>query len=141
MKMNKGALIMALLMAAHVCHAAVLPSGSRFDPRNQIVSYNPNNTTIINSAVGYTTTLVFDEDETVISARTGFPQGWAVNKEDNLVYLEVRPVKQTVQKNNTDENGKPLLNLSVLLLTRKMNLNAGERICLFAPRNVITAWS
>ncbi|EFF2670135.1 TPA: TrbG/VirB9 family P-type conjugative transfer protein, partial [Escherichia coli] len=105
MKMNKGALIMALLMAAHVCHAAVLPSGSRFDPRNQIVSYNPNNTTIINSAVGYTTTLVFDEDETVISARTGFPQGWAVNKEDNLVYLEVRPVKQTVQKNNTDENG------------------------------------
>lgn len=77
MKMNKGALIMALLMAAHVCNAAVLPSGSRFDPRNQIVSYNPNNTTIINSAVGYTTTLVFDEDETVISARTGFPQGWA----------------------------------------------------------------
>ncbi len=54
MKMNKGALIMALLMAAHVCNAAVLPSGSRFDPRNQIVSYNPNNTTIINSAVGYT---------------------------------------------------------------------------------------
>ncbi len=41
MKMNKGALIMALLMAAHVCNAAVLPSGSRFDPRNQIVSYNP----------------------------------------------------------------------------------------------------
>lgn len=81
MKMNKGALIMTLLIAAHVCHAAVLPSGSRFDPRNQIVSYNPNNTTIINSAVGYTTTLVFDEDETVISARTGFPQGWAVNKE------------------------------------------------------------
>lgn len=63
---------MTLLIAAHVCHAAVLPSGSRFDPRNQIVSYNPNNTTIINSAVGYTTTLVFDEDETVISARTGF---------------------------------------------------------------------
>lgn len=62
MKMNKGALIMALLMAAHVCNAAVLPSGSRFDPRNQIVSYNPNNTTIINSAVGYTTTLVFDEE-------------------------------------------------------------------------------
>lgn len=74
MKMNKGALIMALLMVAHVCHAAVLPSGSRFDPRNQIVSYNPNNTTIINSAVGYTTTLVFDEDETVISVRTGFPR-------------------------------------------------------------------
>lgn len=132
---------MTLLIAAHVCHAAVLPSGSRFDPRNQIVSYNPNNTTIINSAVGYTTTLVFDEDETVISARTGFPQGWAVNKEDNLVYLEVRPVKQTVQKIIWMKTVIPLLNPSVLLLTRKMSLNAGERICLFAPRNVITAWS
>lgn len=141
MKMNKGALIMALLMAAHVCNAAVLPSGSRFDPRNQIVSYNPNNTTIINSAVGYTTTLVFDEDETVISARTGFPQGWAVNKEDNLVYLEVRPVKQLFRKIIRMQTVTPLLNPSVLLLTRKMSLNAGERICLFAPRNVITAWS
>jgi type IV secretion system protein VirB9 len=103
--MNKGALIVALLLVSHVCHAAVTPAGSRFDPRNQIVSYNPQNTTVINSAVGYTTTLVFDDDETVISARTGFPQGWSVNKEDNLVYLEVKPVKQTVQKNSTDDSG------------------------------------
>lgn len=73
MKIRKGALVIALLMAAHICNAAVQPSGSRFDPRNQIVSYNPQNTTVINSAVGYTTTLVFDDDETVISARTGFP--------------------------------------------------------------------
>lgn len=29
-----------------------------------------------------------------------------MNKEDNLVYVEVKPVKQTVQNNNTDENGK-----------------------------------
>ncbi|HCC5908273.1 conjugal transfer protein [Citrobacter freundii] len=106
MNIRKGALVIALLMAAHICNAAVQPSGSRFDPRNQIVSYNPQNTTVINSAVGYTTTLVFDDDETVISARTGFPQGWSVNKEDNLVYVEVKPVKQTVQNNNTDENGK-----------------------------------
>ncbi|EKN4845687.1 conjugal transfer protein, partial [Yersinia enterocolitica] len=70
MKMKKGALIIAFLMAAHVCNAAVVPSGSGFDPRNQNVSYNPQNTTVINSAVGYTTTLVFDDDETVISART-----------------------------------------------------------------------
>ncbi len=28
-----------------------------------------------------------------------------MNKEDNLVYLEVKPVKQTVQKNSTDDNG------------------------------------
>lgn len=132
---------MALLMAAHVCNAAVLPSGSRFDPRNQIVSYNPNNTTIINSAVGYTTTLVFDEDETVISARTGFPQGWAVNKEDNPVYPKFVLLNKLFRKIIRMQTVTPLLNPSVLLLTRKMSLNAGERICLFAPRNVITAWS
>lgn len=141
MKMNKGALIMALLMAAHVCNAAVLPSGSRFDPRNQIVSYNPNNTTIINSAVGYTTTLVFDEDETVISARTGFPQGWAVNKEDNWYIWKFVLLNKLFRKIIRMQTVTPLLNPSVLLLTRKMSLNAGERICLFAPRNVITAWS
>lgn len=106
MKMNKRALVIAFLMSAQVCQAAVVPSGSGYDPRNQNVNYNPQNTTVINSAVGYTTTLVFDDDETVISARTGFPQGWTVNKEDNLVYVEVKPVKQTVQNNNTDENGK-----------------------------------
>lgn len=106
MKIKKGALIIAFLMAAQVCNAAVVPSGSGYDPRNQNVNYNPQNTTVINSAVGYTTTLVFDEDEQVISARTGFPQGWTVNKEDNLVYVEVKPVKQTVQNNSTDENGK-----------------------------------
>ncbi|CAH0299627.1 Type IV secretion system protein virB9 [Erwinia aphidicola] len=106
MKMKKRALVIAFLMAAQVCQAAVVPSGSGYDPRNQNVNYNPQNTTVINSAVGYTTTLVFDDDETVISARTGFPQGWTVNKEDNLVYVEVKPVKQTVQNNNTDENGK-----------------------------------
>ncbi|ENZ1913686.1 TrbG/VirB9 family P-type conjugative transfer protein [Salmonella enterica] len=107
MKIKKGALFVALLMASYICHAAVTPSASRFDPRNQVVSYNPQNTTVINSAVGYTTTLVFDEDEKVISARTGFPQGWTVDKEDNLVYLEVKPVKQTVQKNNTDSSDNP----------------------------------
>ena len=106
MKLRKNALFVVVLLAANICSAAVLPTGSRFDPRNQVVSYNPQNTTVINSAVGYTTTLVFDDDETVISARTGFPQGWSVNKEDNLVYLEVQPVKQTVQNNSTDEEGK-----------------------------------
>lgn len=106
MKLRKNALLIALLMTANFCNAAVIPSASRYDARNQNVSYNPQNTTVINSAVGYTTTLVFDEDETVLSARTGFPQGWTVQKEDNLVYIDVKPVKQTVQNNNTDEDGK-----------------------------------
>lgn len=114
--------MVAILMAAHICNAAVLPAGSRFDTRNQFVSYNPQNTTVITSAVGYTTTLVFDDDETVISARTGFPQGWSVNKEDNLVYVEVKPVKQMVQNNNMDENGKPSSEIVNLALDPESDL-------------------
>lgn len=105
--MNKITLAAFALTMCSTAWGAVIPSASHFDPRNQVVSYNPQNTTVINSAVGYTTTLVFDDDETVISARTGFPQGWDVNKEDNLVYLEVKPVRQTVQKNNASDNGNP----------------------------------
>jgi len=122
MKIKRRVLMVAILMAAHICNAAVLPAGSRFDTRNQFVSYNPQNTTVITSAVGYTTTLVFDDDETVISARTGFPQGWSVNKEDNLVYVEVKPVKQMVQNNNMDENGKPSSEIVNLALDPESDL-------------------
>lgn len=105
MQIIKGAILSAFLLITHICDAAIQPVGSHFDSRNQNVSYNAQNTTVINSAVGYMTTLVFDEDEKVITARTGFPQGWNVEKEDNLVTLEVKPVKQTVQNNNVDESG------------------------------------
>ncbi len=55
MKMNKGALIVALLLVS-ASAVSRYASSQPFDPRNQIVSYNPQNTTVINSAVGYTTT-------------------------------------------------------------------------------------
>jgi type IV secretion system protein VirB9 len=97
--------------------AAVLPTGSRFDPRNQVVSYNPQNTTVINSAVGYTTTLVLMMMK-LLSAPELVSQGWSVNK-DNLVYLEVQPVKQTVQNNSTDERAKSHLKSLMLLLIPK----------------------
>lgn len=45
----------------------------------------------------------------VISVRIGFFQGWEVNKEDNLVYFEVKFVKQIVQKNSIDDNGNQFL--------------------------------
>lgn len=98
MKIKKRFLLLSLIMVIQTSYAAVSPSGSRYDPRNQLVNYNPLNTTVINSAVGYMTTLVFDEDEKVIEAKTGFPQGWKVDKAENRVYLEVKPVKQTMQK-------------------------------------------
>lgn len=62
------------------------------------------NTTVISSAVGYLTTLIFDEDEKVIQAKAGFSQGWTVEKDDNRVYVQVRPVTQKVEKSTGDGN-------------------------------------
>ncbi len=64
-----------------------------------------------------------------------------MNKEDNPVYLEVKPVKQTVQKNSTDDNGNQSSEVVSVALDPENDWNAGEQTCLFAQQNVITAWS
>ncbi|BBI93074.1 hypothetical protein [Serratia symbiotica] len=51
--------------------AAALPHGSRFDGRMQQVSYNADNTTVINTWVAFLSTLLFDDEEIVLDARTG----------------------------------------------------------------------
>ncbi len=59
-----------------------------------------------------------------------FSAGMGVNKEDNLVYLEVRPVKQTVRKIIRMKTVIPLLNPSVLLLPGKWAWTlANESVC------------
>jgi len=98
MKATKTALALLLLLSANYASAAINPTGSRYDSRNQTVNYNQMNTTVVKSAVGYLSTIVFDDDEKVISADTGFPQGWKVRFDDNRVYLQVVPVTQKVQK-------------------------------------------
>ncbi|VFS87433.1 Type IV secretory pathway, VirB9 components [Raoultella planticola] len=40
----------------------------------QNVSYNSQNATVVNTRPGYVTTLLFDDDETVIDAQAGFPK-------------------------------------------------------------------
>jgi len=98
MKATKTALALLLLVSANYASAAINPTGSRYDSRNQTVNYNQMNTTVVKSAVGYLSTVVFDDDEKVISADAGFPQGWKVRFDDNRVYLQVVPVTQKVQK-------------------------------------------
>lgn len=77
--------------------AAAVPQGSSYDSRMQQVSFNPRNTTVIKASEGYVSTLVFDDDEDVISTRVGMPKGWDVQKEANRVYITVAPIKQTVK--------------------------------------------
>ncbi|MEP8861171.1 P-type conjugative transfer protein VirB9 (plasmid) [Enterobacter asburiae] len=99
--MNK-VLMCALLLTAASAWGAATPRGSAYDSRMQNISYNSQNTTVINTRAGYITTLVFDADEEVITATAGFPQGWTITPDRNRVGISPAPVKQPV----TDADGK-----------------------------------
>ncbi|EPA2589202.1 TrbG/VirB9 family P-type conjugative transfer protein [Escherichia coli] len=93
--MDTKSLIIALsLFSPFLVNAAAVPQSSGYDARMQNVSYNAANTTVIKSKTGFLTSIVFDEGEAVISARAGFPAGWEIDKDDNVVYVNPRPVVQ-----------------------------------------------
>jgi type IV secretory pathway VirB9-like protein len=60
------------LMMCGTAWVRAIPQASRYDARVQQVVYNPLNVTVVNTRPGFMTTLVFDSDEAVISARPGF---------------------------------------------------------------------
>ncbi|WP_312068842.1 P-type conjugative transfer protein VirB9 [Lelliottia nimipressuralis] len=83
-------LIMLTLMMFSTAWCAAIPQSSRYDARVQQVVYNPLNVTVVNTRPGFMTTLVFDSDEAVISARPGFEEAWEATPDANRV--NVRPV-------------------------------------------------
>ena len=64
------------LMMCGAAWGAAIPQASRYDSRVQQVIYNPQNVTVVNTKPGFMTTLVFDNDEAVISAKPGFDEAW-----------------------------------------------------------------
>lgn len=102
MKKIALAILVAGIIAAPLCSAASKPVSSRFDPRNQAIAYNPYDTTVISSATGYISTLVFDDDEKVVETKVGFDQGWEVTSSDNRVYIRIKPVTQNVEQVNSE---------------------------------------
>ncbi len=102
MKKITLAIFLSGLLASQLTFGAAKPVSSRFDPRNQVIAYNPSDTTEISNATGYISTLVFDDDEKVIETEVGFEQGWDIQSSDNRVYIRIRPVTQTVEQVNSD---------------------------------------
>lgn len=87
----KSIILIALaLMLSGTAWSAAVPQASRYDARVQQVVYNPLNVTVVNTRPGFITTLVFDSDEAVISARPGFEEAWEATPDANRV--NVRPV-------------------------------------------------
>ena len=99
----KKLFIATCLLLPGLVYSAATPLPSGFDARMQTVSYNGANTTVIRSKTGFLTSVVFDEGEAVISAKAGFPAGWEITTDDNVVYINPRPV---VQEQEGDEGEK-----------------------------------
>lgn len=88
--MKRIILFALVLMMCGTAWSAAIPQGSRFDARVQQVVYNPLNVTVVSTRPGFMTTLVFDNDEAVISARPGFEEAWETTPDANRV--NIRPV-------------------------------------------------
>ncbi len=73
------------LMMCGAAWGAAIPQASRYDSRVQQVIYNPQNVTVVNTKPGFMTTLVFDNDEAVISAKPGFDEAWEATPDANRV--------------------------------------------------------
>lgn len=87
----KSPILCALaLMLCETAWSAAIPQASRYDARVQQVVYNPLNVTVVSTRPGFMTTLVFDSDEAVISARPGFEDAWEATPDANRV--NIRPV-------------------------------------------------
>ncbi|WP_373626148.1 P-type conjugative transfer protein VirB9 [Klebsiella variicola subsp. variicola] len=86
----KSLILFALALMCGTAWSAAIPQASRYDARVQQVVYNPLNVTVVSTRPGFMTTLVFDRDEAVISARTGFEEAWEATPDANRV--NIRPV-------------------------------------------------
>lgn len=86
----KSLILLALGLMCGTAWSAAIPQASRYDARVQQVVYNPLNVTVVSTRPGFMTTLVFDSDEAVISARPGFEEAWEATPDANRV--NIRPV-------------------------------------------------
>lgn len=100
--MKKITLTALALMVCGAAWGAATPQASRYDNRVQQVIYNPQNVTVVNTKAGFMTTLVFDDDEAVISAKPGFEEAWEAKPDANRVYI--RPVALTQGAPGEDGN-------------------------------------
>jgi len=66
----------------------VTPRPSKYDNRIRFVTYNPNDVFNIYAKDGFVTILMFDPDERIISAGTGFNGGWDISQQYNILHIK-----------------------------------------------------
>ncbi|HFD6683616.1 TPA: P-type conjugative transfer protein VirB9 [Providencia alcalifaciens] len=99
--MKKTIYLLPLWLITASAFGASIPKGSSYDSHIQNVTYNSQNSTVVNTRAGYVTTLIFSDDEEVVEASPGFEKGWQVTPQSNRVKVRPAPITQPV----TDVNG------------------------------------
>ena len=87
-------ILLLLMLAPCLATAQDVPKGSSYDPRVQKVYYNALDVTRINARLGFVTVIIFDEDEVVEKAVSGFEAGWKVTQHQNKLFVSPVPVEQ-----------------------------------------------
>lgn len=83
--------------------AQKIPKGSSYDARVQKVPYNIEDVTKINTRLGFVTTIIFDDDEIVEKAISGFDAGWHILPYQNKLFVSPVPVEQEASENKEGE--------------------------------------
>lgn len=83
--------------------AQKIPKGSSYDARVQKVPYNIEDVTKINTRLGFVTTIIFDDDEIVEKAISGFDAGWQILPYQNKLFVSPVPVEQEASENKEGE--------------------------------------
>lgn len=111
--------------------AEEVPSSSNFDTRIQSVSFNAEDVAKINTKLGYITTVVFSENETIDKAITGFDAGWKIESYRNKLFIMPVPVEQQTDFDEEESLGgmmkyqptTPEWNTNLFVSTNKRNYN------------------
>lgn len=87
-------LLFAVVVASAPAFAEVRPMGSGFDSRIQRVAYNEGQVVVVYAAQGVATQIVFAPGEEVLSAASGFTEGWQFAARGNTLNLKPRTLEQ-----------------------------------------------
>lgn len=117
--MKRFALSVILAVATTNSALAVdVPSGSRYDARIQYVDYNAGDVVLVRTLPGLGTRIVFAPGEQIVSAGSGFTEGWHFMPFGNTLFIKPKSVKVSDSEVLMPEAGKWDTNLMVMTTSR-----------------------
>lgn len=87
-------MFLLVMLFSNPSFAHYTPKSSTYDARMQKVPYNKEDVTTINTRLGFVTTIIFDDDEIVEKAVSGFDAGWNITPYQNKLFISAMPVEQ-----------------------------------------------